>query len=52
VVWEGGGREAPPYPDCATHVVLVGGASPLRAAMSGTVRPGKGCRREAGSERS
>ena len=35
---------------CARHVVNLGGASPLRAVMTGTARLGKGVRREAESE--
>jgi hypothetical protein len=35
---------------CAGHVVIPGGASPLRAVMTGTARLGKGVRREAESE--
>jgi anaerobic magnesium-protoporphyrin IX monomethyl ester cyclase len=35
---------------CATHVECLGGESPLRAVMSGTVRLGKGVGREAESE--
>ena len=35
---------------CARHVVILGGASPLRAVMTGTARLGKGVRREAESE--
>lgn len=50
MVWEEVGREAHPYPDCARHVVMPGGESPLRAVMTGTARLGKGYRREAGSE--
>jgi hypothetical protein len=32
------------------HVVFLGGASPLRAVMTGTARLGKGVRQEAESE--
>jgi hypothetical protein len=35
---------------CARHVVHLGGGSPLRTEMTGTVSLGKGARREAGSE--
>jgi hypothetical protein len=35
---------------CATHVECLGGESPLRAVMSGTVRLSKGVGREAESE--
>ena len=35
---------------CVTHVECLGGESPLRAVMSGTVRLSKGVGREAESE--
>ena len=47
----GRGPQGPLLPDlCATHVMCLGGASPLRAVMSGTVRLSKGVGREAESE--
>ena len=49
MVWEDGGREAPSYP-IARHVVYLGGASPLRAEVTGTASRSKGVRREAESE--
>ena len=49
------GTSGPVKPDVpvtwyARHVVFLGGASPLRAVMTGTARLGKGVRREAESE--
>jgi hypothetical protein len=38
------------FPLCARHVVYLGGASPLRAAMTGTTSRSKGVHREAESE--
>ena len=34
VVWEGRGREAPPYPYCAEHDRELGGGSPLPSLMT------------------
>ena len=39
----------PPTRLCARHVVYLGGASPLRAVMTGTASRSKGVRREAES---
>ncbi len=40
----------PPFSLCARHGAELGGESPLRAVMIGTVSQGQGRRREAGSE--
>src|SRR5438270_10641373 len=43
-------RDSAPSFLCAPHVMCLGGESPLRAVMSGTVRLSKGVGREAESE--